>query len=217
MSPTDMRDMTLSLAIGEGPVAALNTMVMATQLFAEGRLPDQTRAREALDAWGITYEPADPLRRMIGSVAMLKLKLPHGWKFSNRCGGGHNELLDARGAARLHWYIHGWDSISVRINRRFKVSGLHDVSAAEGVYHVMDGETVIHVVAVRFPHTRITGKPYSDGTPYYDSGYPGENDGWTQAMCNANSNDLEKTRQIAREWLDENRPGWSNDIESWGL
>lgn len=213
MKSQDQRRMTLALGIDEGPVAALDTMVEAAQIFAAGKIPDQEQAREALDTWGIEYEPGEPILRTFTSAPALRVKLPPGWQFSRRGGGGHHDLLDERGASRLHWHIHGWDPISVRVSYRYSIRRQEDISATVAVIPIYDGPTVIHTIPVTYPHPRIND-PNDDGTPYYKNGW--DEDGWTKPMHMANYEAKENAEDAAKAWLDENRPNHRDALESWG-
>lgn len=201
----------------EGVEVAVDMM----RQFAPETVPDvymqydrtKSIARAALDAWGITYEPGEPLHSLVSSTPTLKVVLPPGWKFSRRGGGGHVELLDARGASRLRWYVHGWEPVSMSVNKRFYTS-MVDISPEESVVQVLDGPTVIHTVIVRFPHARLND-PCDDGTPVYKDGW--DEDGWTQEMSAQNYKAKEDGYAAGRAWLDENRVGHEDALKSWSL
>lgn len=215
MRPTDFQHFAVALGMGEGPQAGLTGAVDILRKFAPEAVPDVGRAREALTAWGVDFEDGgEPITQMFSRTKTLKVVLPQGWSFSRRGGGGHVELLDSRGASRLRWHIHGWEPVSLSVNERFFARCKTDISASEAVVHVMDGATVIHTVLIKYPHTRIND-PMSDGTPYYKSGYEGENEGWTKAMGAANYKADQDAYEAGRAWLDENRPGYRDDIKSW--
>lgn len=208
---------TVGLALSDGPKKGLETTVDIIQKFASECVPDFPQARKALDAWGIPYEEGgEPIHQMLTSKATLKVALPSGWTISRRGGGGHVELLDSRGASRLRWHIHGWDPVSLSVNERFFARRSEDLSATDAVVQVMDGATVIHAVSIKYPHARIND-PHSDGTPFYKSGYPGEDEGWTKEMGQENYNVKQAAFEAARTWLDENRPGYRDAILSWTL
>lgn len=215
--PREFRGLALALAESEGPADGLAGTVDIIQKFAPECVPDLPRARKAFDAWGIPYEEGgEPIHQMVSSQKTLKVALPTGWTFTRRGGGGHVELLDERGASRIRWHVHPWDPVSLDVNERFSIRRHVDLSATEAVVQIFDGPTVIHTVPYRYPHARIND-PHSDGTPFYKSGYPGEDEGWTKEMGAANYLAQSEAGEKARAWLDENRPGWNDPITSWSL
>lgn len=213
-SPRDFQDLALDLTRSEGAVAGLDAVVNIIQEYASADIPDFPQARAALDAWKIPYaEGGEPIRKLVSSQRTLKVDLPVGWRVS-REGGGHHDLLDARGASRLHWHVHAWDPVSLWVKPRYSIHRHVDLSATEAVVHIYDGKTVIHTIPYSYPHARINF-PDSDGTPYYKSGWPDENEGWTEEMYRANSLVEEAAGKSAREWLDANRPDWNDSIRAW--
>lgn len=214
--PRDFQHLAMALSMGEGPRAGLEGAVSDIQRFAPECVPDIGRAREALTAWGLKFEAGEPIVQMFTKTPALKVALPPGWTISRRGGGGHVEMLDARGASRIRWHIHGWDPVSLTLNERFGARRSIDLSPSDAVVQVMDGETVIHTVTVKYPHPRINS-PMSDGSPYYKNGYPGEDAGWTKEMCIANSEMEQAAYKAAEAWLKENRPGYQDYIQSWSL
>lgn len=217
MRPTDFQQLAVALAMGEGPREGLAGAVDILRDFAPECVPDKGRAREALTAWGIDFEDGgEPIHQMFTQTKTLKVRLPAGWTFSRRGGGGHVELLDARGASRLHWHIHGWDPISLDVRVRFYTRRLVDLSASEAVVHVVDGPTVIHTIPLKYPHARITDREI-DGSTFYKNGYEGEDAGWTREMGAANYKVEQDAYEEGKAWLDKNRPGHRDDIRSWLL
>lgn len=207
-----LRDVFLGISMGGDPAGAYDTMVKVSQEFASGKIPAHQRLLDALTAWGIEYEECSGISRMFTTDAAVKIKLPKGWKFSTRGGGGHNNLLDATGASRLWWHIHPHDSISTRVDYRYGVRREVSLSATDSVIHVYDGEIPIHTVQLKYPHPRIND-PLDDGTPFWKSGW--EEDGWTKEMSSANYEAQEAASKEARTWLDENRPNHRDALASW--
>lgn len=199
-----------------GPEAALDHATSVMRTFAPECIPDVGPARAALTAWGISFTPGERLQSLVTSTPTLAASLPKGWVLSRRGGGGHMELLDARGASRLRWYIHGWEPVSMSVNERFHIPRAVNLSPTDAVLHVMDGPTVIHTVPVQYPHARIN-RPDEDGTPYYKTGYAGEDEGWTREMGAANYRALEDANRAGIAWLDANRAGHQDALASWGL
>jgi hypothetical protein len=216
MNPFDQAHMTLALAMGEGPIAALDTMAEAALIMATGKIPDTPRIREGLDAWGLKYEEGPRINRAFMSDAALKVELPPGWKVSRAGGGGHHNLLDDRGASRLWWHISGFDSISTRVDNRFSIRRENNINASKAIIPILDGPTTIHTIPVNYPHPRIN-KPFEDGAPYYKNGYEGEDEGWTKEMSQANYQANTDARKAAENWLNENYAGHHDALTSWTL
>lgn len=193
---------------GEGIGLALDI----AREFASETIPDQPAARTALAAWGVPFEPGPNGSQLIGSYRTLKIVLPPGWSFTQRGGGGHNELLDNRGAARLRWHVHGWDPVSLSIDGRFSVRVV-DISASEAIAHALDGTTVIHTIPIRYSTPRLFRQ--SGKETWWTNGY--EEDGWSREQGTVNYRAEEAGRAAAYAWLDDNRPGWRDNLTSWTL
>lgn len=176
-------------------------------------IPDRPEFRQALTAWGIEIGGASgpSLSQMFGSIKTMQVKLPEGWKVSYRGGGGHNELLDNKGAARLWWHIHGWDPIATRIENRFRID-MVDLGMKQAAYQVMKGGVSIHAIPFEYPHAR-TDTDTGNGRTYYflNRDLPDYNQ-----QSRDNYKAKEDMYAVAKGWLDAHRPGWQDDpLKSW--
>lgn len=201
------QNLALALASYDGPDKGIGNAVDIMQRAAPANIPDVGRAREALAAWGIPFEAGGPpIGQMFGSTPTLKVELPDDWIIDDQ-GGGHKALMDAAGAERIRWHIHGWDLVALDVCRRF-YTRVVNVSATSGVYQVLDGSVVIHVVPITYPHARLR-----DGAYFYNG------DDWTEEMRHANYEAREAAATVARDWLAANRPGYASTtiIQSWLL
>lgn len=173
----------------------------------KARIP-RAGSEAALTAWGLAFRPTEGIARMFGSVPCNEVDLPAGWRVDGR--GAWNHLYDDQGRERLRWYVHGWDPVSCQPMGRFNYK-LVDLGPTDMIVQCLDGETVIHVVPGKLPHARIFER-YSSGGGRWD--LPDEA---PREQGQANYDVKQALYAVAKEWLNENRPGWQDDIKSWLL
>jgi len=191
----------------KGPVAAMDDTVDLIQKVSVGLIPDKPAMRDALEAWGIPFkEGTHDIHKLIGSEATLGAELPEGWELKSY--GGHNALLDDRGAERLRWHIHGWEPVSAWVCWRFS-ERLRDTGPSSGVWQVLDGNTVIHVVPINYPHPRTEKSGTGDDIRWFL-------DPDAREEGRANYDAKEDALKEARKWLDGHYAAWrEKPIQAW--
>jgi len=214
IDPNMLQRLLIADAMGPtGPAQAIDEITNTIQKCASGVIPDRGDVRKALDAWGISYKEGASISQLMSQTPALNVTLPEGWEIKRE--GGHHNLVDNRDRNRIWWYIHGWDPIDVRINRRFGVRRQDPVIATEGITLVRDGDQVIKSVTIHYPRP-LESKPRSRGGFFYFIGNLRDN-GWKEADRTAAYKAQSDAEAEARAWLDDNFPGWRDPILAWSL
>lgn len=211
LNPSDYRNVAMAIALGGDHEGGVDTAVGMLRDAAPEEVPDMPQSRKALDAWGIPHTKGKGITLMFSVSPTLAAKLPTGWRVNQR-GGGHVELLDATGAIRMRWHIHGWDPVSLTVMERYYTK-IVDLSPTESVLQVYDGTVVVHTIRGTYPHPRIVER-HESGAPWYRNGH-GHDAGWTDAMGLANYQARETLRLDGNEWLAGYRPNYRDSIQSW--
>lgn len=201
---------------GGRPSDGIDVAVGLIQRTASAEVPDvggrgiMQGPRQCLEVWGVEIRGAGaPIGQMFSSTPTLDFELPEGWAIE--CDGGHNHLNDDTGACRLHWYVHGWDAITVQTSGRYCVREKH-LSPGMSAMQVLDGVKSVHSIIINYPNPRIEACP--GGERFY---LP---EGTTQDEYRANGAASSKGDRLARAWLTERVPGWDDyakAAESWLL
>ncbi|PHR17639.1 MAG: hypothetical protein COA38_20455 [Fluviicola sp.] len=201
---------------GGQPSDGIDVAVDLIQRTASAEVPDvggrgiMQGPRQCLEVWGVEIRGAgSPIGQMFSSTSTLDCELPEGWAIER--DGAHNRLSDDTGAHRLHWYVHGWDPITVQSRFRYTVFEKH-LSPGMSAMQVMDGVKSVHSVIINYPNPRS------------EAGHGGDRfylpEGTTQEEYRANDAAREEADKLARAWLTERVPGWDDYArvaESWLL
>jgi hypothetical protein len=88
---------------------------------------------------------------------------------------------------------------------------VEDLGPTDLIIQVKDGATVIHVISAKLPHARVFER-YSEGGGSWDLPQDAPRE-----EGQANYDIKNGLYEVAREWLNANRPGWRDDTQSWML